>query len=192
VNFCTFTLIDNSPDPITGIRLSTAERFQAVVRRAQWAEDLGFDGFGVGERHAYEALIDHYRQRWVDYGRDPADAVVAAGFNGLYVGKTSQHASKVYRPIFAAFMASPGAIHNKLPFRSLEDFLETGSVLVGSPEQIIDKFGRYQSAFGHELSGIATEVPGLPDDLNRESVERFVGDVIPVLRAAYPSRVWAS
>jgi alkanesulfonate monooxygenase SsuD/methylene tetrahydromethanopterin reductase-like flavin-dependent oxidoreductase (luciferase family) len=88
-------------------------------------------------------------------------------------------------------MASPGAIHNKLPFTSLEDFLETGSVLVGSPEQIIDKFGRYQAAFGHELSGIATGVPGLPDELNRESVERFVGDVVPVLRAAYPSRVWA-
>jgi alkanesulfonate monooxygenase SsuD/methylene tetrahydromethanopterin reductase-like flavin-dependent oxidoreductase (luciferase family) len=69
---------------------------------------------------------------------------------------------------------------------------ETGSVLVGSPEQIIDKFGRYQAALGHELSGIATEVPGLPDDLNRESVERFVGDVIPALRAAYPSRVWTS
>ena len=50
MKFCTFTLIDNSPDPITGVRLSTAERFQAVVRQAQWAEDLGFDGFGVGEQ----------------------------------------------------------------------------------------------------------------------------------------------
>ena len=52
MKFCTFTLIDNSPDPITGERLTTAERFAAVVRQAQWAEELGFDGFGVGERHA--------------------------------------------------------------------------------------------------------------------------------------------
>jgi len=43
-----------------------------------------------------------------------------------------------------------------------------------------------------EASGIATEVPGLPDERGRESVERFVGDVVPVLRATYPSRVWAS
>ena len=150
-----------------------------------------FSANGFHPLAKYAALIDHYRQRWVDYGRDSADAVVGAGFNGLYAGKTSQQALDVYRPIFTAFMASPGAIHNKLPFTSLEDFLETGSVLVGSPEQIIDKFGRYQAAFGHELSGIATEVPGLPDELNRESVERFVGDVVPVLRAAYPSRVWA-
>ena len=89
-------------------------------------------------------------------------------------------------------MASPGAKHNKLPFSTLEEFLEQGSVLVGSPEQIIDKFGRYQAAFGHELSGIAIENAGLPADLNRESVERFVGDVVPVLRSSYPSRVWPS
>ena len=52
MKFCTFTLIDNSPDPISGEKLSTAERFAAVARQAQWAEELGFDGFGIGERHA--------------------------------------------------------------------------------------------------------------------------------------------
>lgn len=128
----------------------------------------------------------------MDYGRDPAGAVVGAGFNGLYIGKTSQQARDIYRPIFTAFMASPGAAHNKLPFSTLKEFLDGGSVLVGSPEQVVDKFGRYQAAFGHELSGIATEIPGLDPDLNRESVERFVGDVVPVLRSSYPSRVWSS
>ncbi len=347
MKFCTYTLIDNSADPITGEKLSTAERFEAVARQAQWAEELGFDGFGVGERHAqrfisssppvvlayiaalttrirllttvtvlslldpvrvaedyatldqlsegrvdiiigkgndpeqnslfgyeldgqwdrnaekyellrrllreekvswsgkyrpdlveattqprpfqqpltvwhgsassrestelaakwgdplfsangfhplskYATLVDHYRRRWAEYGRDPADALVGAGFNGLYVGKTSQDAIDTYRPIFAAFMASPGAAHNNLPFTTLEEFLERGSVLVGSPEQIIDKFGRYHAAFGHELSGISTENPGLAADLNRESVQRFVGDVMPVLRSSHPSRVWAA
>ncbi len=347
MKFCTYTLIDNSPDPISGEKLSTAERFAAVARQAQWAEELGFDGFGIGERHAqrfisssppivlayiaglttrirlittvtvlslldpvrvaedygtldqlsggrveiiigkgndpeqnalfgyeldgqwernaekyellrrllreenvtwsgkyrpdlvaattqprpfqrplpiwhgsasstestelaakwgdplfsangfhplqkYAGLIEHYRRRWADYGRDPADAVVGSGFNGLYVGKTSQDAVDTYRPIFSAFMASLGAAHNNLPFSTLEEFLDAGTVLEGSPEPIIDKFGRYHAAFGHELSGISTENPGLAEDLNRESVERFVGDVMPVLRSAYPSRVWAA
>jgi len=93
---------------------------------------------------------------------DPADAVVGAGFNGLYVKKSSQEAVEGYRPIFDAFMDSPGARHKQLPFTTLEEFLGGGSVLVGSPEQVIDKFGRYQEAFGHELSGVALEVPGLP------------------------------
>ena len=139
----------------------------------------------------YAALIDHYRQRWVDYGHDPADAVVAAGFNGLYVGRPPSRRRRCTGRSLRVHGVTRGD-SQQAAVRSLEDFLETGSALVGSPEQIIDNFGRYQAAFGHELSGIATEVPGLPDDLNRESVERFVGDVIPVLRAAYPSRVWAS
>ena len=96
-----------------------------------------------------------------------------------------------YRPIFDAFMDSPGARHNQLPFRTPEEFIEGGSVLVGSPEQVIDKFGRYQAAFGHELSGISLEVAGLPEDENRASAEAFVTEVMPVLRSSYPSRVWA-
>jgi hypothetical protein len=52
VKFCTYTLIDNWPDPISGVQLTPYERFQHVVRQAQWAEELGFDGYGVGERHA--------------------------------------------------------------------------------------------------------------------------------------------
>ena len=51
MKFCTYTLIDNSPDPISGAQLTTYERFQHVVQQAQWAEELGFDGYGVGERH---------------------------------------------------------------------------------------------------------------------------------------------
>jgi hypothetical protein len=75
-------------------------------------------------------VIDHYRDRLEAYSRDPADAVVGAGFNGLYVAKNSQ-------------------------------------------------------------DGIAAEIPGLAADLHRESVELFVSDVVPALRASYPSRVWA-
>ena len=43
-----------------------------------------------------------------------------------------------------------------------------------------------------KLSGISLEVAGLPEDENRASVETFVTEVMPVLRASYSSRVWAS
>lgn len=346
MKFCSYTLIDNSPDPTTGRRLSPSDQLHHVVRQAQWAEQVGFDGYGVGERHAqrflsssppvvlayiaaattrirllttvtvlslldpvrvaedyatldqlsrgrldiiigkgndpeqnalfgyeldgqwernrekyellrrllreegvswsgsfrpdlvdattrprpfqqptiplwhgsasstestelaarwgdplfsangfhpiekYAALIDHYRERWEYHGHDPADAIVGAGFNGLFVAETSQRAIETYRPIFESFRTSPGAQHNQLPFETVEDFLERGSLLVGSREQVIDKFGRYAQRFGHELSGISLEVPGLAEDVCRASVESFVTDVMPVLRAQHPSRVW--
>ncbi|TDU02658.1 alkanesulfonate monooxygenase SsuD/methylene tetrahydromethanopterin reductase-like flavin-dependent oxidoreductase (luciferase family) [Streptomyces sp. 846.5] len=51
MKFITITLIVHSPDPVTGLQPSTQERFRQVVDSALLAEELGFDGFGVGERH---------------------------------------------------------------------------------------------------------------------------------------------
>ncbi|MEE4546951.1 LLM class flavin-dependent oxidoreductase [Streptomyces sp. V4-01] len=51
MRFLAITLIVHAPDPVTGVRVSTADRFREVLDGALLAEDLGFDGFGVGERH---------------------------------------------------------------------------------------------------------------------------------------------
>jgi alkanesulfonate monooxygenase SsuD/methylene tetrahydromethanopterin reductase-like flavin-dependent oxidoreductase (luciferase family) len=45
------TLITYLPDPVTGEQKSPAERFREVVDNAVLGEELGFDGYGVGERH---------------------------------------------------------------------------------------------------------------------------------------------
>jgi alkanesulfonate monooxygenase SsuD/methylene tetrahydromethanopterin reductase-like flavin-dependent oxidoreductase (luciferase family) len=51
VRFLLITLIVHAPDPVTGVQKSTADRFAEVIGNARLAEELGFDGFGVGERH---------------------------------------------------------------------------------------------------------------------------------------------
>ena len=51
MRFITITLIVHAPHPVTGAQVSTAERFREVLDSALLAEELGFDGFGVGERH---------------------------------------------------------------------------------------------------------------------------------------------
>lgn len=51
MKFLAITLIVHRPDPVTGERKSTHERFREVLDNAVLAEELGFDGFGVGERH---------------------------------------------------------------------------------------------------------------------------------------------
>ncbi len=56
VKFLASTLIDNSPDPITGEHKSATERLDEVVSTAVFAEQYGFDGYGVGERHAQRFL----------------------------------------------------------------------------------------------------------------------------------------
>jgi len=51
MKFLAITLIVHAPDPITGVKKSTQDRFREVLANARLAEELGFDGFGVGERH---------------------------------------------------------------------------------------------------------------------------------------------
>lgn len=346
MRFVATTLLDNSPDPLTGEQLSTHQRYEWLVQRAKWVEDLGFDAIGVGERHAqrfvsssppvllaaiaastsrirlmttvtvlslldpvrvaedyatldqlsggrvdivigkgndpdqnalfgydldgqwernaekyellrrllreedvtwsgrfrpplsgattqprpfqqsaipiwhgsassplstelaaiwgepifsanafhpmakYAELVRHYRERWEAHGHDPEQAQVAAGFNGLLVAATSQEALAAYEPVFEAFKRSPGAAHNQLPFSTVREFVDHGSALVGSPEQVVDKLGRYHEAFGHELTGVPLDLPGLPEREFKASFESFVGEVVPQVRATHPSRAW--
>ncbi|GAA1934366.1 LLM class flavin-dependent oxidoreductase [Kitasatospora viridis] len=51
MKFLAITLIVHAPDPVTGELGSTQKRFREVIDSALLAEELGFDGFGVGERH---------------------------------------------------------------------------------------------------------------------------------------------
>jgi len=45
------TLVAQTPNPTTGAQRSTAQRLRDLVDAARFAEELGFDGFAVGERH---------------------------------------------------------------------------------------------------------------------------------------------
>lgn len=51
MRFGVMTLIDNVPDAVSGRSCSPHQRLREVVELAELAEELGFDAFGVGERH---------------------------------------------------------------------------------------------------------------------------------------------
>ena len=51
MKFLLLTLIAHHPDPISGVKTSAAARLREVIDTAVLAEELGFDGFAVGERH---------------------------------------------------------------------------------------------------------------------------------------------
>ncbi|MFC9994717.1 LLM class flavin-dependent oxidoreductase [Nocardia sp. NPDC127526] len=51
MKFLQITLITHTPDPVTGATETAQQRLRRVVESAKLAEELGFDGFAVGERH---------------------------------------------------------------------------------------------------------------------------------------------
>lgn len=165
----------------------SASSTESTELAAKFGDPL-FTANGFHPKKKYADLIDHYRRRWVDYGHDPADALVGSGAGGLYVAKTSQGALDGYRPYFEALTRTPAYQHNKSEFTTLEDKIAHGSALVGSPEQVIDKIGDYHASFGHEVQAVS--VDGLTSGEARETLELFASDVIPIVRKEQPSRVW--
>jgi alkanesulfonate monooxygenase SsuD/methylene tetrahydromethanopterin reductase-like flavin-dependent oxidoreductase (luciferase family) len=136
----------------------------------------------------YAALVRHYRERWEFYGHQPEDALVGAGTAGFYVTPTSQDAVASYRPMFEARLAAQRRVGIPVVFESIEDFVERSSALVGSPEQVIDKVGRYHDQLGHEVMHLSADADGVTANQQRRSLELFESDVAPVLRERIPSR----
>jgi alkanesulfonate monooxygenase SsuD/methylene tetrahydromethanopterin reductase-like flavin-dependent oxidoreductase (luciferase family) len=56
MKFQVLDIIPHLKNPVTGEIVSTAERLNQVVETARRAEELGFDSFSVGERHAGEFI----------------------------------------------------------------------------------------------------------------------------------------
>jgi alkanesulfonate monooxygenase SsuD/methylene tetrahydromethanopterin reductase-like flavin-dependent oxidoreductase (luciferase family) len=136
----------------------------------------------------YAELVRHYRQRWADYGHRPEDALVGAGTAGFHIAPTSQDAIAAYRPIFEARLAAQRRAGMPVVFESIDDLVDRSSALIGSPQQVIDKVGRYHHQLGHEVMHLSADADGLPPGHQRRSLELFQSEVAPILRERIPSR----
>lgn len=136
----------------------------------------------------YAELVAHYRERLAFHGHDPATALVGAGSAGFYTAPRSQDAIETYRPIFDARLATFARYGVEPVFPTLEDAIERSSILVGSPQQIIEKVHRYHERLGHEVMHLQADADGLTDKQHRASLELFQSEIAPVLRREIPSR----
>jgi len=138
----------------------------------------------------YAELIDYYRERWVAYGRDPADAVVGAGSAGYYATPRSQDAVAAYRPIYEFSRAAAQRAGLPHPWADYDDYVARSSALIGSPEQVIDKVQRYHERFGHTVMHLHADAGGLTDTQHRDSLQLFQDAIAPVLNRSIPDPPW--
>ncbi|WP_318509064.1 LLM class flavin-dependent oxidoreductase [Bacillus sp. T3] len=136
----------------------------------------------------YKELIEHYRERLAYYGHDPVQAVIGSGARGLYLANTMEEAIKGYRPYYDAYNHTEPAKYNQSPFVDLEDNIQNGPALVGTSNQVIEKLIKYHKAYGHQVQSISVE--GLDEAEQREQLQRFAEEVIPVLRREIPNAIW--
>ncbi|MFE6161515.1 LLM class flavin-dependent oxidoreductase [Streptomyces sp. NPDC056486] len=155
-----------------------------------------FTANAIQPRAAYAKLIAHYRERFEEYGHDPARARVAAGSGGLLIADSAEQAASRYRELYEAKVRQTfkphleGKAGYNTPFRTIEDAIADGPQLIGSPQQIIDKILGYHEVYGHDLQSITVDGFGLERGEQIETLQRFAEEVAPVVRRAAPSTLW--
>ncbi|KAA2262559.1 LLM class flavin-dependent oxidoreductase [Solihabitans fulvus] len=162
---------------------------ESVDLAARYGDPL-FSANVTNSIEPYAELVRYYRQRWEHYGHDPALATVGAGTAGYYAARTSQEALAAYRPVFEGQLAAQQRLGLEPVFRTLEDFVERSSALIGSPQQVIEKVHRYHEQFGHSVLHVRAEAGGLTDAQHRDSLELFQSDIAPTLRRELPDPPW--
>lgn len=184
------------PRPFAGaprVWHGSATTLTSAALAATWGDPL-FSANAIQPRDNYKVLIDHYRAEYDRHGHDPRYAYVGAGAGFLYLADTTQEAREHFGPVYekiVEFFNKPGnhTPGNDMTFRDIDHAIAEGPVLVGSPQQIIDKIMYFHQAFGHDLQSFGLPTM-LPHERQMEMLERLATEVIPVVRRAAPTTLW--
>ena len=155
------------------------------IRSPQIAEQAAFYGDGFFHNHIFwppehtKQMVALYRERYAHYGHGtPEQAIVGLG-GQVFMARKSQDAIDTFRPYF-----DHAPVYGGGP--SLEDFMESTPLTVGSPQQIIDRtlsFREYVGDYQRQLFLI--DHAGLPTDVVLQQIDYLGEDVIPVLRKEF-------
>ena len=157
----------------------------SVVRAAKLGLPLALAIIGGTPQH-FVPLIDLYRETWRDAGHDPAK--LQLGINShTFVADTSQEAASVFFPPYAAVMSRIGRERGWPPmtqhqFEALRS--PHGALLVGSPQEVIDKMLYEHELFGNTRFLAQLTVGPMPHDKVMRAIELLGTKVAPEVRKA--------
>ncbi|MGY4643020.1 alkanesulfonate monooxygenase SsuD/methylene tetrahydromethanopterin reductase-like flavin-dependent oxidoreductase (luciferase family) [Cellulomonas sp. URHB0016] len=173
---------------------SATSRF-AVEHAARYGDPI-FTANALQPREAYQVLIDHYREQLEVHGFDPSAAYVGSGSGGLFLADTTEQATAQYRAVYEGFAARAAARHvgdarpgKVSSFATIEDAVERGPALVGSPERVAEKILDYHGSYGHDLQSVSLN-PVLPYAQQHDVLRRFAEEVVPLVRRELSTTLW--
>jgi alkanesulfonate monooxygenase SsuD/methylene tetrahydromethanopterin reductase-like flavin-dependent oxidoreductase (luciferase family) len=117
-------------------------------------------------------LIRFYRQRYAHYGHGTEKQAIVGLGGQAYVARRSQDAVAEFRPYF-----DEAPVYGHGP--SMEDFMQSTPLSVGSPQEIIDKIGRERELFGHDRLLVQIDIGGLPFEKLAGAIELYATAVAP-------------
>jgi probable LLM family oxidoreductase len=156
---------------------------QSVVRAAVLGLPLAIAIIG-GQPERFAPLARLYREAASEAGHDPERLPISINSH-TYVAEYSQQASDEYFPTYSAMMNGIGRERGWPPMRRAQfeaGRSPRGALLVGSPEEVVEKI-----LFEHELFGLGRfmaqiSVGTLPHDRVMRAIELFGTEVAPAVR----------
>ncbi len=166
---------------------------QSVVRAGTLGLPLAVAIIG-GAPARFGPLVDLYRESARLAGHDPAGLPV--GINShAYVAETSQRAAAEYFPGYANMMTRIGR-ERGWPAMTREQFdamrAPDGALIVGSPQEVIEKILAQHEIFGHDRVLAQMSVGTMPHRDVMRAIELYGGAVAPAVRAALPRQAPAT
>ncbi len=158
---------------------------ESVVRAASYGLPMALAIIG-GMPERFVPLINLYREALQKYGHNTSATPV--GINShVYIANTSQQAGNEFFPHYAEAMSRIGKERGWPPTtRQQFDAMRTskGSLLVGSPEEVIDKILFEHELFGNKRFLAQMDVGAIPHQQLMRSIELFGTKVAPAVKKA--------
>jgi probable LLM family oxidoreductase len=157
----------------------------SVVRAATLGLPMALAIIG-GQPARFVPLVDLYRESAQRAGRDPAALPVSINAHG-FIARESQAAADAAWPPYADTMGRIGRERGWPPPTRRQFDAECGpqgALLVGSPQQVIDKILYQRELFGHQRCLVQMTVGTMPHAQVLRSIELFGTVVAPAVRAA--------
>lgn len=158
---------------------------ESVIRAAKMGLPLALAIIG-GMPERFAPIIDLYKEAWKKAGH-PADKIKTGINSHTYIAETSKQAGDEFFPSYAEVMTRIGR-ERGWPPTTRQQFEEMrsprGSLLVGSPQEVVDKILFEHSIFGHSRFLAQMDVGTLPHARLMKSIELFGTRVAPEVRKA--------
>jgi probable LLM family oxidoreductase len=155
----------------------------SVIRAATLGLPLALAIIG-GAPERFAPLVDLYRHTLGELGRDPSSLPVSINSH-TYVADTSDEAARDFFPAYAGMMNRIGRERGWSPMtRQQFDALRSprGALLVGSPDEVVEKILFEHEIFGHQRFLAQISVGPLPHDKVMRAIELLGTKVAPVVR----------
>lgn len=161
---------------------------ESVVRAAEYGLPMTLAIIG-GQPAQFKPYAQLYRDRYVQAGHDPAKMQLAVNSH-TYIAENSQQALDEFFPPYADVMTRIGK-ERGWPGLSRSQYDASagkqGALLVGSPQQVIDKILYEHELFGHTRYLAQMSIGALPHKLAMKSIELLGTKVAPVVKKALQS-----